>query len=67
MKKYRIIADKSYVPRWTFDEGTLLWMVDFGEDDQRNVARRIWSRAHLQLFKERINKDSVFFFVEVEE
>lgn len=67
MKKYRIIADKSHVPFWTFDEGTQLWMVDFSEEDQRNAARRIWSRAHLSLFKERMKSDSVFFFVEVEE
>lgn len=66
MKKYRFIENNAQVSLWTFPEGTILWMVDFSEEDQRNAARRIWSRAHLSLFKERMKSGSVFFFVEVE-
>lgn len=67
MRKWRIIANQNHVPRWTFEEGTELWMIDFDEDDPRNVAKRIWCKAHLKLFKERIKSDNVFFFVGEEE
>lgn len=63
MKRWRIVANQDHVPLWAFEEGTELWMIDFDEDDPRNVAKRIWSKAHLNLFKEKAKSNNVFFFV----
>lgn len=54
-----LVVDKSYVLP-LYDKGTKLYMVDFEEDDQRNMARRITHRD--MLTPEKLKSKNTFFF-----
>lgn len=64
MKRWYLIVDKGYIFP-LFDSGVEVWMVDFGQADHRNVARRIKSRE--QITPEKMQSPNVFFYKAEEE
>lgn len=68
MSGYTILADKRHVlqffDKYCDEDWFTMWMVDFSEDDARNMTKRI--RDRIQLTDEKIKSDKVFFFIERE-